>query len=176
MRWSEPLMSYCQGNNLHIELQEAVKRRTRPHQYEHDSSGECPNLQVPGAHTNDHVTWTLHTYIATAGRLQLILLKRLNWFKMDSRILNNFYMCKIKNILTSSINPGKAEPPSKGKLSGSKICPAHLQHYRKKASQILTDPAHPSNRLFQLLPSGRQYHSFGLQTTRLFGCIIQNLK
>lgn len=91
---------------------------------------------------------------------------------MDSRILNNFYMCKIKNILTISINPSKATPPSKGKLSGSKICPAHLQHCRKKASQILTDPAHPSNRLFQLLPSGRQYHSLRLQTTRFRNSFI----
>lgn len=92
---------------------------------------------------------------------------------MDFRILNNFHKCKIKNILTSSINPGKATPPSKGKLSGSKICPAHLQHCRRKASQILTDPAHPSNRLLQLLlPSSQQYHSFGLQTTRLRNSFI----
>lgn len=91
---------------------------------------------------------------------------------MDSRILNNFYMCKIKNILTSSTNPGKATPYLKGKLSGSKICPARFQQCRKKASQILTDPGHPSNRLFQLLPSGRQYHRFGVQTTRLRNSFI----
>lgn len=91
---------------------------------------------------------------------------------MESRILNNFYMCKIKNIFISSINPSKATPPSKGKLSGSKICPAHLQHCRKRASQILTGPAYPSNRLFQLLPSGRQYHSFGVQTTGLRNSFI----
>lgn len=64
------VLSCCQGNNLHIELQEAVERRTQPHQYEQDSSGVYPNLQFPGAHTNDHLTWTLHVMGATWAQKQ----------------------------------------------------------------------------------------------------------
>ena len=57
-----------------------------------------------GVHITEDLTWTLHTTTITKkARQRLFSLRRLRRFKMDSRILCNFYRCTIESILTGSI-------------------------------------------------------------------------
>ncbi|KAI3377274.1 hypothetical protein L3Q82_009172 [Scortum barcoo] len=55
---------------------------------------------------------------------------------MDSRILCSFYRCTIESILTGCITAWNL----------------YTQQCRKKATEIIKDPSHPSHRLFCLLP------------------------
>ena len=101
---------------------------------------------------------------------------------MDSRILCNFYRCTIESILTGCIYAWYGSCSALNRKTLQRVVKAahhitrtelpsmedlYTQRCRKNNNRIIKDPHHPSNKLFQLLPSGRRYRSIRSRTTRL---------
>lgn len=62
-------------------------------------------------------------------------------------------------------------PNQEASAEDGESCPSveehHIQHCRKKANRIITDPRQPTGRLVQLLTSARQYRSIRTRTARV---------
>ncbi|KAI3368466.1 hypothetical protein L3Q82_025484, partial [Scortum barcoo] len=114
-RRSETLTSWCQDNNLHLNISKTKEliqwtsgggreRNTPPFPStglrwrESTASGSSGFTSVrtsPGTHHTDFIT--------KSARQRLFFLRRLRRLNMDSRILCNFYRCTIESILTGCI-------------------------------------------------------------------------
>ena len=92
-----------------------------------------------------------------------------------------FYRAVIESLLTFSITIwfGSLSQQEKAQLNkvvttASRIIGTGLpsleniyrQRMANRASHIIDDSTHPAHNLFQLLPSGRRYRSFKVNTTR----------
>ena len=177
------LTSWCQDNNLHLNVSKTKELIVDYRKKQRD--GHAPitidgtpvervsSFRFLGVHITEDLTWTHHTRVITkTARQRLFFLRRLRRFNMDSRILCNFYRCTIESILTGCITAwyGSCTALNRKTLQRVVKTAQHItrtelpsmedlytQRCRKKAYRILKDPHHPSNKLFSLLPSGRQY-------------------
>ena len=115
------------------------------------------------------------TELLKKARQRLYFLRILASFKVNSKILINFYRCVIESILTSNIIVwyGRATKKDLNLLSsvikhaeyiiGVSLPSLHdiyLKRISKKSNTILKDPEHPAHKYFELLPSGKRYRHF----------------
>ena len=107
---------------------------------------------------------------------------RIRNFNVDSTFMKMFYSCFIESILTFSFVAwyGATTLKNKSRLQGvvkvcSKVsgctlsCLTELYKSRvvKKARQVLSEPDHPLEGQFTLLPLGRRYRVHRCRTNRL---------
>ncbi|KAK1785774.1 hypothetical protein P4O66_003159 [Electrophorus voltai] len=102
------------------------------------------------------------------------------YFRLPSKVLQNFYTCTIESILTGNTvwfgNYTKQDRQALQSLlhSAERITRTELPdlqaiNYKRcqtKARRIVKDPTHPNNRLFSLLKSGKCFCSLKNNTER----------
>ncbi|KAK1791233.1 hypothetical protein P4O66_013254, partial [Electrophorus voltai] len=105
--------------------------------------------------------------------------RRLRDFRLPSKVLQNFYTCTIKSILTGNITVwfGNSTKQNRQALQRVVRSAEHITHtelpdlqtiyYKRcqtKARRIVKDPTHPNNRLFSLLRSGKRFRFLKTKT------------
>ncbi len=155
--------------------------------YIHGSSLYVPKFL--GVHITEDLTWTTNTMsVSKKAQQRLHFLRRLKRASLPPPILTTFYRGTIESVLTSCItvwygNCCAADRKTlqrtvntAAKIIGApvpSILDIFLTRCSSKAKSIVKDLTHPSQSLFQLLPSGRRYRSIRARSARLLfppGC------
>ena len=112
---------------------------------------------------------------------RLFFLRQLKKFKVSHSILTQFYRAAIESILTFSITVWYSSACQKdkdqlerivrtaSKIIGSDMKPVasiHSLRSDRKVMAIVQDTSHPTNHLFQPLPSGRRQRAMRAKTSR----------
>uniref|UniRef100_A0A1A8LS20 Reverse transcriptase domain-containing protein n=3 Tax=Nothobranchius TaxID=28779 RepID=A0A1A8LS20_9TELE len=118
---------------------------------------------------------------------RIYLLRKLNYFNVNKRILCNFYSCFIESILTFSFvcwykalsmkDKKKLQSIVKtcSKIIGAKqrdLQSLWEERVRKKAKSILGQPLHALHSEFSLMPSGRRYYVPSRKTNRFANSFV----
>ena len=135
-----------------------------------------------GTTISNDLKWHRNTVNVTKRAQQrLYFLRRLKKFGISKDVMIQFYRAVIESLLTFSITIwfGSLSQQEKAQLNkvvttASRIIGTGLpsleniyrQRMANRASHIIDDSTHPAHNLFQLLPSGRRYRSFKVNTTR----------
>lgn len=140
---------------------------------------ECTFL---GLTLSKDLTWSKNTTnIVKKSRQRLYFLRKLGEFTQNSKILLNFYRCRIESLLVSSVTVWFRNITDKEKRALYKVVRSarrtvhrdlpvletlYKSRLLNRALQILNDPSHPGRDMFELLPSGRRYRSIGCRSAR----------
>lgn len=184
-------VNWCSNNDLQFNTAKTqeliVDFRRRPFlkppiQINGNSITITDSFKFLGTHISNNLKWTTNTnQIIAKAQQRLYFLRQLKKYRIRHQLLVLFYSAIIESIITSSITVwyGSTDSQTKKKLQqivnkASKIIGKSLPSvdslytYRtvKRAKKIISDPSHPANHLFQLLPSGRRYRSLSTKTKR----------
>jgi len=129
-----------------------------------------------GTHISNDLKWQHNSIdIIKKARQRLYFLRTLNSFKVNQRILVNFYRAIIESVLSRSVtvwfrsvNQRELAKINSVIRSAEKIIGAGLlslhsiynDRTKKKTESILKDFYHPANYLFNFLRSGRRLRTF----------------
>ncbi|KAM9459181.1 uncharacterized protein ACWYII_010881 isoform 2-T2 [Salvelinus alpinus] len=144
---------------------------------------QVESFKFIGVHINNKLEWSKHTKtVMKRARHSLFPLRKLKRFCLGPEIFKRFYSCNIKSILTGCITAWYSNCSASDRkalqrvvrtaqyITGAKL-PAiqdlSTRRCQRKALKIVTDPNHPSHRLFSLLPHGKRYRSAKSRTKRL---------
>ncbi|KAK1784329.1 hypothetical protein P4O66_003518 [Electrophorus voltai] len=187
------LENWCQENNLLLNVSKTKElivdcsKKQEQHYQPVRISGttveRVDSFRYLGVPILQDLSWSHHTNsLAKKARQHLYHLRRLRDFRLPSKVLQNFYTCTIKSILTGNItvwfgNSTKQDRQALQRVvrSAERITHTELPdlqtiYYKRcqtKARKIVKDPTHPNNRLFSLLRSGRRFRSLKTKTERL---------
>lgn len=135
-----------------------------------------------GTIISSDLSWAVNcTSIVKRCHTRLHFLRQLRYFGLNQTILLQFYRSVIESILCSGVTVwfGGTTSSEKHELErivrhASRIVGRELPsvaslyctRLRRRASKIISDPSHPANHLFELLPSGRRYRAIRTRTSR----------
>ncbi len=115
--------------------------------------------------------WNIHTdSIVKKAQQRLYFLRQLRKFNLPQELLKQFYSAIIESVLCSSITVWFSSATKSDLLSESLVQPSPLSkictypEWEKRADIITLDPSHPTQSLFELLPSGRCYRALSTRT------------
>ncbi|KAI3375811.1 hypothetical protein L3Q82_004093 [Scortum barcoo] len=166
------LTSWCQDNNLHLNVsktkeligrQEEAERRTRPPLHQRDYGGEKSAASGSSGFTSARTSPGLITLTSSlkSTRQRLFFLRRLLEAQQHglSRILCSFYSCTTETILTGCITAWYSSCTALNCKALQRVVKAaqhitrtelpsmedlYTQRCRKKATKIIKDPSHPA--------------------------------
>ncbi|XP_060799566.1 E3 ubiquitin/ISG15 ligase TRIM25-like [Neoarius graeffei] len=107
--------------------------------------------------------------------------RRLKDFKLPLKVLRNFYSCTIESVLSGTITNWMGSTTRRDQLALRRVVHSaertirttlpdlqdiYSNRCRDRARKIASNPSHPNNRLFSLLPSGRRYRQLKANTER----------
>ncbi len=183
------LAEWCGANNLSLNVsktKEVVMDFRRPTPLTIDSSTveRVSSTKFLGVHIKEDLTWTTNTTsLSKKAQQRLHFLCRLKRASLPLPILTTFYRgtiessadqlhhCLVQELLCSRLQdpPADSEHICKDHPCLSPLHPGHFPCTMgsSKATSIVKNPTHPSHRLFQLLPSGRQFWSIRAHSARL---------
>ncbi|KAK3560141.1 hypothetical protein QTP86_034709, partial [Hemibagrus guttatus] len=108
------LVTQCEDNNLTLSTDKTkemivdMRKERRTHQplFIRELEVErVSSFKYLGVHISEDLTWTLNTtQLVKKAQQRLYFLRRLRKFGMSLKILDNFYSCVIKSVLTNCIN------------------------------------------------------------------------
>ena len=141
------------------------------------------NFRYLGVTLSEDLTWTAHIdQVVKKARQRLYFFRRLRKYKLNRKILTNFYTCIIQSILTGNIISWFGNSTAKDRSRLQRVARAaertiggelptlqgiYTRRCRARAGRISKDPSHPNNCLFALLRSGKRYRSLMAKTERL---------
>ncbi|CAI5685842.1 unnamed protein product [Oreochromis niloticus] len=175
------LASWCRDNHLQLNVGKTKElvvdfRRSQHRDYKPIIINGAPvesvqSFKYLGVHISSDLTWSAHIQVQTKkARQRLYHLRQLRKFRVSPEILRTFYTGAVESILTQNITFWYGNSCVKDKKALQRvICMAerfcrtalpslqdiYVRRCWTRATQILKDPSHPSNELFQLLKSGR---------------------
>ena len=189
----EILTQWCRENSLSLNVSKTKEmvvdfRRTGERSYSPLSINGAPvervtNFKYLGVTISEDLTWTTHIdTVVKKARQRLFFLRRLRKFRLNRRILRNFYTCTIESVMTGNITSwfGNSTAHDRNRLQRvaraaertiGGVLPTlqdiYTRRCRSKAKRIIKDSSHPNNSLFALLRSGKRYRSLKANTERL---------
>uniref|UniRef100_A0A3P9LR30 Reverse transcriptase domain-containing protein n=1 Tax=Oryzias latipes TaxID=8090 RepID=A0A3P9LR30_ORYLA len=186
------LALWCKDNNLHLNVENTKEmvvdfRRTPTQHAPLIVNGAAVErvscTKFLGVHISDDLSWNQNTAsLAKKAQQRLYFLRKLKRARAPPPIMQTFYRGAIESILTRCITVwyGACNASCRKTLqhivrTAEKIVGVPLTGlsdiYRsrltRKAIRIAEDPSHPSQRHFNLLPSGRRLQSLQARTSRL---------
>uniref|UniRef100_A0AAZ1XAU3 Alkylated DNA repair protein AlkB homologue 8 N-terminal domain-containing protein n=1 Tax=Oreochromis aureus TaxID=47969 RepID=A0AAZ1XAU3_OREAU len=136
-----------------------------------------------GVHISSDLTWAAHIQVQTKkARQRLYHLRQLRKFRVSPKILRIFYTGAVESILTQNMTAWFGNSCVKDQKALQRVIrtaerccrialpplqDTYTRRCRTRATQILKDPSHPGNKLFQLLQSGRRFRIIRARTERL---------
>ena len=140
------------------------------------------SLRFLGTTISQDLKWDNHIdSIVKKAQQRLYFLRQLKKFNLPQAQMTQFYSAVIESVLCTSITVwfGSASKSDIRRLqrtvrTAERIIGVHLPNLqdlynarvKKRAGNIITDPSHPGQNLFALLPSGRRYRSLRTRTSR----------
>uniref|UniRef100_A0AAZ1WWY5 Alkylated DNA repair protein AlkB homologue 8 N-terminal domain-containing protein n=1 Tax=Oreochromis aureus TaxID=47969 RepID=A0AAZ1WWY5_OREAU len=164
-------------------LQKESAQRLQAHYHQWSSSGEGAVLQVswcPHLLRPDMVC--PHSGPDQKARQRLYHLRQLRKFRVSPKILRILYTGAVESILTQNITSWFGNSCVKDQKALQRVIhtaerccrialpplqDTYTRSCQTRAAQILKDPSHPGNKLFQLLQSGRRFRIIRARTERL---------
>uniref|UniRef100_A0A669CDW9 Reverse transcriptase domain-containing protein n=1 Tax=Oreochromis niloticus TaxID=8128 RepID=A0A669CDW9_ORENI len=187
----ERLVLWCSQHNLELNTLKTVEMtvdfRRHPSTLPPLTISDSPVSTVKifkllGTTISQDLKWETNiNSILKKTQQRMYFLRQLGKYSLPQELLIQFYTAVIESVLCSSITVwyGAATKQDRCRLqrtvrAAERIIDAplpsiqdlYLSRTRKRAGKIITDPSHPGHRLFELLPSGRQYGSLQTRTTR----------
>ncbi|XP_071353023.1 uncharacterized protein [Trachinotus anak] len=149
--------------------------------------GDCVErvhtMSFLGVQISDDLSWTANTSaVERKAQQRLHFLRVLRRNNLEERLLVTFYRATIESILAYCITAWYAGCSAADRRALQRVvCTAQKitgcslpsledianSRYLSRAGNIIKDPSHPCNHLFDLLPSGRRYRSHKTRTNRL---------
>ena len=141
------------------------------------------SIRFLGVQMSDDLSWTANTTaVVKKAQQRLHFLRVLRRHNLEEKLLVTFYRATIESILAYCITAWYAGCSAADRRAlqrvintAQKITGCSLPSlediassgYLSRAGNIIKDSFHPSNHLFDLLPSGRRYRSHKSRTNRL---------
>uniref|UniRef100_A0A8C6LH71 Reverse transcriptase domain-containing protein n=1 Tax=Nothobranchius furzeri TaxID=105023 RepID=A0A8C6LH71_NOTFU len=186
------LTTWCADNNLSLNVEktkEIVVDFRRAHT-QHAlltingvSVESVSSTKFLGVHITEDLSWTNNTIaLARKSQQRLFFLRKLRRARAPAPIMYTFYRGTIESILScgitvwfracnvSCINTLQRIVRAAEKVIGvslPSLSDIYITRLTKKALRIAADPTHPTQSLFELLPSGRRLRSLKARTNRL---------
>uniref|UniRef100_A0A669DLI1 Reverse transcriptase domain-containing protein n=1 Tax=Oreochromis niloticus TaxID=8128 RepID=A0A669DLI1_ORENI len=187
------LASWCQDNHLQLNVNKTKElvvdfRRSQHRDYKPIFINGAPVERVQsfkylGVHISSDLTWAAHIQVQTKkARQRLYHLRQLRKFRVSPKILRIFYTGAVESILTQNMTAWFGNSCVKDQKALQRVIrtaercyrialpplqDTYTRRCRTRATQILKDPSHPGNKLFQLLQSGRRFRIIRARTERL---------
>ena len=186
------LTAWCSANNLPLNTTKTKEiildfRKGRADPATLYIHGDCvervSSIRFLGVQLSEDLSWTANTTAAVKKAQQrLHFLRVLRRNNLEEKLLVLFYRATIESILVYCITAWYAGCSAADRRAlqrvintAQKITGCSLpslediasSRYHSRAVSIIKDTSHPSNHLFDLLPSGRRYRSHKTRTNRL---------
>ena len=186
------LILWCSANNLLLNTTKTKElildfRKSRADPAPLFIHGVCveqvSSYRFLGIQLSDSLSWTVNTTaVVKKAQQRLHFLRVLRRNNLEEKLLVLFYRATIESTLSYCITAWYAGCSAADKRAlqrvintAQKITGCSLltlediasSRYLSRATAILTDNSHPSNHLFDLLPSGRRFRSHKTRTNRL---------
>uniref|UniRef100_A0A669B7J5 Reverse transcriptase domain-containing protein n=1 Tax=Oreochromis niloticus TaxID=8128 RepID=A0A669B7J5_ORENI len=184
------LPSWCQDNHLQLNVGKTKElvvdfRRSQHRDYKPIIINGAPVERVQsfkylGVHISSDLTWAAHIQVQTKkARQRLYHLRQLRKFRVSPKILRIFYTGAVESILTQNMTSWFGNSCVKDQKALQRVIrtaerccrialaplqDTYTRRCRTRATQILKDPSHPGNKLFQLLQSGRRFRIIRART------------
>ncbi|XP_061143633.1 uncharacterized protein LOC133160076 isoform X1 [Syngnathus typhle] len=187
----EQLVGWCRDNGLILNVEKTKEiivdfRKNQPHYAPliiNSSAVEVvSSTKFLGVHITDYLTWTGNTTtLVKRAQKRLYFLRRMRRAHLPPPIMRTFYRSTIESILTSCLSVwcgGCSASDWKNVRrvvrTAERIIGAPLPSIQDLSSQrcvsrarnIISDPSHPHQGLFSLLPSGKRFRSVRCRSTR----------
>ncbi len=133
------------------------------------------NTKFLCVHITEILSWALNTtHLSKRAQQRMHFLRRLKQVGIRSSILTTFYRASVESVLTACITSwyGSSREADRKMLQWvmrmaekaigvflPSLEDIYIERCRRKALCIVRDSSHPSHGLFDVLPSGRRYHS-----------------
>ncbi|XP_055521600.1 uncharacterized protein LOC129715774 [Leucoraja erinacea] len=188
------LALWCQDNSLLLNIKKTkelimdFRRAHHPRTYtplriNGDPVDRVNCFKYLGVHISEDMTWASHaSALVSKVRQRLYHLRQLRKFRVSLRILQCFYAAAVESILSGNITIWFGNCSAKDKKAlqrvvrsaertmGTSLAPLQELYIRRcnsRANNIMRDPFHPCNGLFQLLRSGKRLRCHAVRTDRL---------
>ena len=186
------LTEWCSVNNLQLNTTKTKEiildfRKGRADPAPLYIHGDCVervhSIRFLGVQMSDDLSWTANTTaVVKKAQQRLHFLRVLRRHNLEEKLLVTFYRATIESILAYCITAWYAGCSAADRRAlqrvintAQKITGCSLpslediasSRYLSRAGNIIKDSFHPSNYLFDLLPSGRRYRSHKSRTNRL---------
>ena len=185
------LVGWCSDNNLELNITKTKEmvfdfRKTKLPLLPLKINGECveqvDSFKFLGTVISSDLSWDKNTEpIVKKCQQRLHFLRQLKKFRLNQRILEQFYRATVESILCFSVTVWFSGVTARDKdqlerlvrqasrIVGCElppIAPLYNSRLIKRARGIVSDPSHPANHLFVLLPSGRRFRALKCRTSR----------
>ncbi len=185
------LVDWCSVNNLELNVSKTKemiinfrREKKTPSSLSINGADVEPvdSFKFLGMVISNDLTWAVNcSLIIKRCHTRLHFLRQLKKLGLCQTILAQFYHSVIESILCFGLTVwfGGTAKGDKVRLErivrqASRIVGFDLPpiaslydtRLRRRATNIISDPSHPANHLFELLPSGRRYRAIGAKTCR----------